>query len=310
MECLKSFSMTHDYDMLLFARYFCDLIFTGLPELPRLGADIFGTGFDMVPGAGFNTALACQRLGLRAAWSCDFGDDFFSQFVLDTARHAGLDSSLFRIHPFPLRQVSVSFSFPHDRGFISYVDQHNRPAPAPLVERHRPRAVLLSSLSYGEEHTALVAAARTVGALIYMDCQSQRVTLATPGVAEAIQSVDIFAPNEAEAIELTGAPTVVAALAVLADLAPLVVIKRGAAGALAQSGAQVMSVPAIPVEVFDTTGAGDCFNTGFLYGYLRGATLETCLRYGNICGGLSTTGRGSAGLPTAAQAEQWMAWYA
>jgi sugar/nucleoside kinase (ribokinase family) len=297
------------YDVILFARYFCDLIFTGLPELPRLGADLFGTSFDMVPGAGFSTALAFKRLGLRAGWVCDFGDDFFSQFVLDAARREGLDSSLFRLHAFPLRQVSVAFSFPHDRGFISYVDAYERPAPAPLIARHRPRVALLSSLSYGDEQAALAAAARAAGTLVYMDCQSQSVSLATPGVAEALQRVDIFAPNGAEAMALTGALTVENALAQLAALTSLVIIKCGAAGAIAQSGAQIVSVPAIPVEVFDTTGAGDCFNAGFLYGYLRGETLESCLRYGNICGGLSTTARGGAAAPSAAQVNEWVAWY-
>ena len=51
---------------------------------------------------------------------------------------------------------------------------------------------------------------------------------------------------------------------------------------------------AIPIEVVDTIGAGDCFNAGFLYGHLKGAPLETCPRYDNICGRLSTTARGGA----------------
>ena len=99
--------MTHDYDVLLLGGYFCDLIFTGLPEMPRLGAEVYGSAFDMVPGAAYTTALALRRLELRAGWACDFGDDFFSQFVLDTARRAGLDSSLFRMHAGPVRRLSL-----------------------------------------------------------------------------------------------------------------------------------------------------------------------------------------------------------
>ena len=107
------------YDVLLLGSYFCDLIFTGLPGVPRLGADLFGTEFDMVPGASYRTALACRRLGLRAGWLCDFGTDFFSRFVLDMAAQDGLDMSLFRHHPVPVRRVSAAFSFVHDRGFES-----------------------------------------------------------------------------------------------------------------------------------------------------------------------------------------------
>src|SRR5689334_21512110 len=101
--------MSHDYDVLLPDGYFLDLIFTGLPDLPHLGADLFGTGFDMVPGAVFYTALALHRLGLRTGWACDFGDDFCSQRVIEAARQEGMDETLFRQHARPLRRISVSF---------------------------------------------------------------------------------------------------------------------------------------------------------------------------------------------------------
>jgi sugar/nucleoside kinase (ribokinase family) len=89
----------------------------------------------------------------------------------------------------------------------------------------------------------------------------------------------------------------------LADLAPLVVVKRGSAGAMAREGHTVVDAPALPVKVSDTTGAGDCFNAGFLYGRLAGMPLAECLRRGNICGALSTISRGAGTLPTAAEVE-------
>ena len=298
--------MTHDYDVLILADYFCDLIFTGLPELPRLSADIFGTGFEMAPGGSYRTLLALTRLGVRAGWSCDFGDDFFSRFVLDMAHQDGLDTSLFRHHSFPLRRVSASFSFAHDRGFMSYMDKLPRPPAPDIIAATRPRAVFISSLMYGDEHAALVEAARHVGALVYMDCQARSETLALPEVAAAIRRVDIFAPNEVEALHLTGEASAEAALERLAALVPVAVVKRGRAGAIARAAGVAAGAPAIAVEAYDTTGAGDCFNAGFLYAYLANQSLEMCLRCGNICGGLATTvGRNSA-LPTKAQLEEWL----
>ena len=296
--------MARDYDVLLLGDYFCDLIFTGLPDLPRLGADLFGAEFDMVPGANYRTALACQRLGLRAAWLCNFGNDLFSRFVLDMAERDGLDTSLFHLHPFPLRRVSSAFSFVQDRGFISYMDPFPLPSPLEVIARHQPRAVLISHLAHDQSQAALAAAARDAGTLVYMDCQSDAATLAMPDVREALRRVDFFAPNESEALYLTGATTVEAALDQLAELAPVAVIKRGSAGAIARHGSDILRMPALSVTVADTTGAGDCFNAGFLYGHLGGLPLAECLRRGNICGGLATESRGTAPLPTAAQVEE------
>lgn len=297
------------YDILLEGGYFCDLIFTGLPEMPRLGAEIVGTGFEMIPGASFYYALAFKRLGLRLGWSCDFGNDLFSRFVLEAARREGIDDSLFRVHDFPLRCLTVSLSFPGERGFVTYADETAGPSLVSLVRQYRPACVLLGGLAFGPDHLELAAAAHEVGALVYMDCQSHQATLENPQVVESLRAVDIFAPNEGEALELTGATTLTSALDRLAGLTRLVIIKRGGRGAIARTGPQVTWAPGLNVEVFDTTGAGDCFNAGFLYGYLRGETLETCLKYGNICGGLSTTNHGAAAVPTAAEIEAWLQRY-
>jgi sugar/nucleoside kinase (ribokinase family) len=298
--------MASEHDVLLLGSYYCDLIFNGLPELPRLGLDLFGTEFDIVAGGCYRTSTALKRLGVRAAWLVDFGDDLFSQVVLNLAARDGLDTSLFRHHPFPVRRVSVAFSFVHDRGFISYIDPLPPPNAVETILAQRPRAVLISHLEYGDGHAALVAAARAVGAFVYMDCQSVAVNLATPGVREAVARVDVFGPNESEALRLTGAATLEAALDQLGELAPVVVVKRGGHGALARAGGKNWSSPALAVEVRDTTGAGDCFNAGFLYAHLAGHDLAGCLRCGNICGGLATVSRGNGALPTAAQVEDML----
>ena len=302
--------MSTNYDVLLVGDYFCDLIFTGLPIMPSLGTEVYGTGFDMMPGGSFITALALHRLGLRAGWACDFGNDVFSRFVLELARQCGLDDSLFRLHDRPIRNISVSMSFPQDRAFVSYSDERDSLPLMPLIEKYKPRCLLLPSLQFDESLVELTMAAHRHGGLVYMDCQHTDQTLNTPGLAEALRRVDIFAPNTTEAIQLTGAATVEAAVAQLAELTPLVVAKLGADGAMAQAGTQVIRVPGISVKALETTGAGDCFNAGFLYGYLHGKPLETCLRCGNICGGLSTTACGGAtAAPTAAEVEEWLRRY-
>jgi sugar/nucleoside kinase (ribokinase family) len=75
----------------------------------------------------------------------------------------------------------------------------------------------------------------------------------------------------------------------LGDLCPLVVIKDGSNGSLAYENNILHKVPGIPINPIDTTGAGDNFNAGFLRAWLDGQSVDTCLKWGNILGGLSTT---------------------
>lgn len=57
----------------------------------------------------------------------------------------------------------------------------------------------------------------------------------------------------------------------------------------------------------DTTGAGDSFNAGFVYGFLRGLPMEDCLKCGNGCGALSVTKLGgNTGFPRRAELEKWI----
>ncbi|MDO9545823.1 MAG: hypothetical protein Q7J07_03620 [Pelolinea sp.] len=54
-------------DVFLVGRYFCDLIFTDLPEFPRLGHEVYSREFHLVPGGVYTPAAALQRLGIKTA---------------------------------------------------------------------------------------------------------------------------------------------------------------------------------------------------------------------------------------------------
>jgi sugar/nucleoside kinase (ribokinase family) len=280
-------------DVLLPSAYFCDLVFTGLPDIPRLGDEIFCNGLKVLPGAGFIPAVALTRLGMQVDWACDFGNDFFSRYVLEEATKQKLRSRLFRMHDQPLQAVTVAYSFAHDRAFLSYMDSLPPSDLAALVRQNPARCLMLMSLQYGPEFADASAAAHEQGSLIFMDAQvSGDATLLDPQVRSALQSVDIFAPNQKEALQLTGEKNINSALMCLAELTSTVVIKLGADGALAWSKDKRVYMPGIPATVVDTTGAGNNFDCGFLYGLLHGYSFDVCLRCGNFCGSRSTTAHG------------------
>jgi len=287
-------------DVLVLGTYFCDLIFIGLPEPPRLGADLFSQGFEMAPGgSGYILTTALHRLGVRARWMAQFGCDLFSQFVLGEAQREGLDSSLFQIFDQPLRSLSASFSFTHDRGFISYWDAFPERHPEAVIAELGPRWVVKPPFNGSDECRALIEFIHRHGGKVFVDCLYVTTTSDEPGLVDTLRMVDVFAPNQSEACQLTGVDDPQKAAARLAEYCQMVVVKAGAQGAYAHTGRQACYSPALPVEVVDTTGAGDAFNAGFLAAMLMGEPVEICLRYGNICGGLSTTRCGGASaVPT------------
>ncbi|NDJ75424.1 MAG: carbohydrate kinase family protein [Chloroflexi bacterium] len=302
--------MTRHYDVLVAGSYFCDMVFTGLPEVPQLGRDIFSQGFAIVPGGSYYIVLALHRLQMQVGWMGHVGTDLFSRFIEDAAAGEGIDTQLFQRHDRPVRRVAASFSFADDRGFVSYIDELDETIPLDVVVAAQPRCVLLHGLHLWNQVESLHRLPNRRDFTLVLDCQDPQYTLESPGVADALGKVDVFVPNDSEACALTGEVSVERAMARLAEIVPLVIVKCGKRGALAQHGDDVEHVPGIKVTVHDTTGAGDCFNAGFMFGYLRGAALEDCLRYANVTGGLSTTAPGAQAVPSLAQLEAMVADYA
>jgi sugar/nucleoside kinase (ribokinase family) len=302
--------MAQQYDVLVAGSYFCDLVFTGLPDIPQLGRDIFSQGFTIVPGGSYYTVLTLHRLKVNVGWMGHFGTDLFSRFIEESVEAEGIDTQLFQRHDRPIQRVAASFSFEDDRGFVSYIDELDETVPLDVVANHQPRCVILHGLFFWEQIEALNQLANRADFKIILDCQDTHLNLESPGLIDALRKVDIFIPNETEARLITGESSVERALAQLAEAVPLVVIKCGKYGAIAQRGDEVVRVPGLKVKVVDTTGAGDCFNAGFVFGQLRSESLGMCLRYANITGGLSTTAPGALAVPSLTQLETIAANYA
>ncbi len=108
-------------------------------------------------------------------------------------------------------------------------------------------------------------------------------------IQEALQYVDILLPNAREAKKITGTQSVDDAVSKLASIVPIVVVKLGAEGAMAQRGADRFTSAAKMIEIVDPVGAGDSFDAGFLHQFLQGGDLQSCLAAGNLTGALSTT---------------------
>jgi sugar/nucleoside kinase (ribokinase family) len=302
------------YDVLIVGDYSLDLIFTGQPHMPELGKDTLASSFSMLPGEAYTSAIAMHRLGLKVGWAGDFGDDDFSRFTIQQAEQEGLDASLFVHHKRPYRRISVVASFPTDRGFLTFYDPDPKvPAAIKALAKTAARVLFIPGFYCGPFFDIGLSLARARRMKVVMDGNAGgggnlQALASNPAVRKAVQSVDVLLPNADEARLLSGQDDLMQALHILGELCPLVVVKDGRRGSYAaEGGADPLHVPALSLEAVDTTGAGDCFNAGFLKAWLDDKPLVECLRWGNIVGGLSTLAPGGTGrVITASEVRKWL----
>ena len=285
------------YDVLALGDYFLDLIFSGLKADPELGREVFSQDFSMLPGGTYNSVTTLHRLGVSVAWAVDFGNDAFSRYVKDMAEREGLDPVCFASKDYPLRNITVASSYRGDRQFISFSDKRRiDPGYIQRVLNTECTTLFLSGLYRGRLLALAAGHFKKQGTTLMMDGNSSDGTLEDRDIRRALRQVDVFMPNGCEARRLTGKSEIEDCLKELGQLSPLVVIKDGKQGAYAIQAGQVYHVPCIPVKCVETTGAGDCFDAGFIKAHLDGLELVECLQWGNIAGGLSTQALGGTGF--------------
>jgi sugar/nucleoside kinase (ribokinase family) len=292
---------------------FLDVILSGLPSAPVPGQEIWATGQALSPGGIANNAAGTARLGLRTGLAAVFGDDECGDLVWRMlAAEPRLDLSWSRRVPRLDTALTVSLSpvTAADRALVS----HGVLNPVPLDDLTEtvPRAgATFVSLSTGAGLPAWISLQRAAGAVVFADVGWDERYGWSRDVLSQLGGVDVFVPNEAEAMAYTGASTPRAALRALGELVPQVFITCGAAGVLALDAGtgEEVAVPAIASgQATDTTGAGDEFVAGLIHATLAGQPLANRARYGCVCAGLAVRKPGGAlGAPTLADIKTWLA---
>jgi len=276
------------YDLFIVGRPSVDVMFSDLEQWPALGNDIQAAALGVCAGTSFNTPAAANRIGLRVAYVAEIGTDVWSRMISEEFEAEGLSTEFLATENEPLPAVSVALNMDGDRGFVSHWPEGdgrmNRRALAllPAVDARHLHAQM-------DDMPELEVAARAQGMTVSLDAFDGASWASPRAVADVMEHADVLLANEAEACAMAKTRDADAALERLAEHCDCVVIRRGAEGAIGTAGGDVRAVPADPVEAVDTTGAGDCFNAGFLAGWLSGLPIEHSLALGVICGSGSVT---------------------
>ncbi len=259
---------------------------SGLLEVARQGG-----------GQAATAMAALARLGLRTAYIGAVGDDEEGVFSLGSLRGAGVNVEGVAIQPGQKSQFAVIIvqreGGEEERGGRTIMWRRTaRLLPEEVREDIVKRGRILHLDGHSAEAEIRAARwAREAGIPVSFD--AERVL---PETEELIRMTDYLVAAEGFPQELTGERDMGEALRRIREMGPRVAAAtRGARGALAFDGERFYDSPGFSVETVDTTGAGDVFHAGFIYGVLGGYSLPRTLRFANVMAALSTAGLGGRG---------------
>jgi sugar/nucleoside kinase (ribokinase family) len=269
--------------------------------------------FEMTIGSS-SAIFACgaARLGLKTSLIGVVGEDPLGKYMLEALHQRAVDISSVLIDRQRKTGVSMILSRGSDRAILTYLgcidalEASQIPDSLLAQARHLHVCSIFLQSRLRSGLTSLFDRARRLGVSISLDTNWDP-SGKWEGILELIAQVDVFLPNEQEALAITASSNLNRALAVLAQQCPLVVVKRGERGAIGCQEGETVAVEALTVSVVDTVGAGDSFDAGFIYGYLAGFPFKKALELGIACGSLSTRAAGGVNAqPTLEEALQYV----
>ncbi|TAM24192.1 MAG: sugar kinase [Rhodanobacter sp.] len=276
-----------------------DLIFAGVPGLPEFGHETLAETYAQCPGSSsMILAMGLARLGNPVRFVGRCGDDHFGRFCIDALRERGVDVAAIATGDGLRTGVTVAMSSHVDRALLTWPGAIAELAAQDVNDAVFANAQHLHVSSYylqaklRPQLGELFARAHAAGLTTSLDPGSDPEERWGSELTSVLRHVDLFLPNQSEALAITDTAMPDDALSALDNGITRTVIKLGACGAATRENGKTLFAPGFTVKAIDTTGAGDSFNSGFLHAWLRDWPPLDCLRWGNACGALSTRGIG------------------
>lgn len=246
---------------------------------------------EIVPGgSACNTIIGIGKLGGQARFvgkCCD--DDFGTLFETGLIR-SGVKPNLFKTRT-PTGRVVSLITPDAQRSMFTYLGASAEMDPETITEKcfeGTSLAMMEGYLLFNKQlMMAALKAAKEAGASIVLDLASFTVVEESRDflMEHVLEYIDILIANEDEAKAFTGISDEKKALEALAEHADIAVLKVGERGSYISNRGMIVSVdPVKGKKPIDTTGAGDLWAAGFLYGLNSGFPIEKCGALGSACG--------------------------
>lgn len=262
-------------------------IMVDAPRRPRKGETVTGHAWrPKFGGKGGNQAVAAAKAGADARMAGAVGDDDFGKFLLKALGELGVDASHVSVLPGTGSGMSVAISDASGDYGAVIVSGANLKVDAALITSKQlwegAQVVVLQNEMPETSNIEAARAARTAGASVCVNAAPYR-----PLSEEFASLIDVLVVNAIEAEELSGVPvsdlkSAARAAAGLIDRFQTVVVTAGGDGVVGlKRGEPPVSLPALPVKLVSTHGAGDAFVGALAHAMALKQSLRECLETAN-----------------------------
>ena len=245
----------------------------------------------LVPGgSACNTVVGVGKLGGAARFIGKCGSGAMGDFFRNDLRRQNVEPALLHSDS-PTGRVLAIITPDAQRSMFTFLGASAEIRPQDITKAFFKNAAIVHVEGYllfnPELILKVLKAAKSAGAKISLDLASFNVVQESHGQLQQIVKsfVDILLANEDEALAYTGEKDEIRAIRAMAADAEIAVLKVGERGSFIAYRNQIIPIePKTGAPVIDSTGAGDLWAAGFLYGLVNGYALEQCGELGSACG--------------------------
>ncbi len=271
-----------------------DLLYQGFDRLAGVGEELYCKDFSLQLGGGLPaTLINLGRLGISTKIATELGNDIFSNFAKEKFTQNGVNpTNLYSGEGIPLN-ITSAIILPKDRTFYTYGKGNIEPDDKALETFYSiARGSKICMMQLGG-FLPVYKKLKEEGTILVLDTGWDD-EMSIEKYRDYLELADYYTPNRKEAMKITGSDTPENAAHALKQYFEKVVVKVDADGCIGIDGDEEFFVPSIEEFVnVDSTGAGDAFLAGFMYGLFYDYSLKDCIKFGNVTGGKAVTAVGA-----------------
>lgn len=271
-----------------------DLLYENMPKIPDVGEEVYTDRFSLQLGGGLPaTLINLGRLGIDAKIATELGNDIFSEFAKTKFTENRVQPvNLYKGSGIPLN-ITSAIILKEDRSFITYGKGSIEPDDKAKEDFYNiskgAKICLMAPGGFLDVYKKL----KSEGTIMVLDMGWDE-ELTFEKYSELFAVADYYTPNQKEALAITGCSNAKDAAYELKKYFDKVVVKVDKDGCIGIDGADYFFCPSLKqYKNVDSTGAGDAFLAGFVYGLFYNYPLKDCIEFGNITGGKAVTAVGA-----------------